>query len=78
MQVAILLYKYIYILCTYTGSLEISIATMKKGDRASEAEVYVFAFVPCHQIPKRSPDSLDPFLEPFVTEMEDIFIEGGV
>lgn len=58
------------------GAMEISIATMCKKDRASETEVYVFAFVPSHQLPKRFPSALDPFLEPFVRDVEVIFIEG--
>ena len=56
--------------------MDVSIATMSKADRASEAEVYVFTFVPCQLVPNHDPSALDPFLEPFLREMEDIFIEG--
>ena len=49
---------------------------MSKKYRAREEEVYVFGFVPSYLMPNKSPNALDPFLEPFVRDVEDSFIEG--
>jgi len=50
---------------------------MYKHERAATEEVYVVGFVPSHMLPKKRPNSLDPFLEPLVSEIENIFIEGN-
>lgn len=49
---------------------------MKKVDRASTDEVYVCGFVPCYALPNKMPWSIDPFLYPLITEIEDLFIDG--
>ncbi|KAL5497095.1 hypothetical protein EMCRGX_G013500 [Ephydatia muelleri] len=58
------------------GSIEVSIATMRKSDRSKVDEVYVCGFVPSYLLPNKCPVSLDPFLEPLVTEVLDLFING--
>lgn len=49
---------------------------MTKDDRSNTEEVYVCGFVPCYIVPNRMPWSLDPFLHPLITEIEDAFIDG--
>ena len=49
------------------GSIEVSIANMKKEDRNHVNEVYVVGFVPSHVVPN-VPEALDPFLHPLVDE----------
>ena len=60
----------------YVGSIEIQIATMSKAERHKTAEVYVCGFIPSYQLPNKTPCSLDPFLSPLISEIEDAFIEG--
>lgn len=59
-----------------TGAIEVSIANMYKEDRSATEEVYVVGFVPSHMLPKKQPNALDPFLEPLISEIENIFIDG--
>ena len=59
-----------------TGAIEVSIATMSKVKRCCTEEVYVVGFVPSYLLPKKRPISLDPFLEPFVRDIEEGFING--
>jgi len=61
----------------YIGSIELQIATMLKQDRVKGGEIYVCGFVPSYQLPNKMPWSLDPFLDPLITEIEDAFINGG-
>ena len=61
-----------------TGAIEISIGNMSKENRSATEEVYVVGFVPSYLLPKKTPIALDPFLEPLISEIEDIFIEGIV
>lgn len=49
---------------------------MYKKDRNATDEVYVVSFVPSHMLPKKRPNALDPFLEPLISEIENIFIDG--
>ena len=49
---------------------------MYKEERSAADEVYVVGFVPSYLLPKRQPNALDPFLEPLISEIEDIFIDG--
>ena len=66
-----------YIINIYVkGSIEVQIATMSKQDRANIDEVYVCGFVPAHMLPKKMPWSLDPFIHPLITEIEDALIDG--
>ena len=60
----------------HAGSIDFTIATMTKCDRSATSEVYVTGFVPCYQLPHKRPCSIDPFLHPFISEIEDIFING--
>ena len=56
--------------------MEVQIATMSKQDRANIDEVYVRGFVPAYMLLKKMPWSLDPFIHPLITEIEDAFIDG--
>ena len=58
------------------GSIEVSIATMKKCYRNSVDECYVTSFIPKHNLPTRQPNFMDPFMEPLVAELEKLFVEG--
>ena len=49
---------------------------MAKCDRSSTEEVYIAGFVPSYLLPHKRPCSLDPFLHPLITEIEDLFING--
>ena len=51
---------------------------MYKKDRCSVGEVYVCGFVPSYLLPKKRPNSIDPFLHPLIEEVEDIFINGKI
>lgn len=59
------------------GAIEVSIATVLKGDRSNSEAVYVCGYVPSYLPPKKSPNSLDPFLHPLVEEVEELFINGN-
>ena len=65
----------LYILCKL-GAFEIGIATMAKEKRLDVGEVYVLEFVPSYLLPKKRPVSLDPFMEPFIRDIEDGLING--
>jgi hypothetical protein len=58
------------------GAFEIGIATMEKEKRLDVREVYVLGFVPSYLLPKKRPVCLDPFMEPFIRDIEDGFING--
>ena len=58
------------------GTLEVSIANMDKSSRCHTDEVYVVGFVPKYLVPKRRSCSLDPFLHPLLSDLEDGFIDG--
>ena len=45
-------------------------------DRSKTDEVYVCGFVPSYTLPKKMPWSLDPFLHPLITDVENAFIDG--
>ena len=49
---------------------------MCKKDRSCKDEVYALAFVPSYLLPNKRAVSLDPFLEPLIREIEELFIEG--
>ena len=53
-----------------------SIATMSKEDRLCTEEIYTVGFVPSYDLPDARPNSIDPFLEPLVRDLEEGFIEG--
>eukprot|EP00111_Clytia_hemisphaerica_P012099 TCONS_00035538-protein len=59
-----------------SGSIEISIATMEKLHRSKNDHIYTTTFVPEHALPNKEPNALDPFLEPLITELEELFIDG--
>ena len=59
-----------------TGAIEVSIATMCKGERCPTDEVYVVGFVPSFLLPCKRSISLDPFLDPLIREIEG-FIHGN-
>ena len=58
------------------GAIEVTIANMAKAKRGKTDQVYVVGFVPSYQLPKSRPCSLDPFLHPLVSDIENIFING--
>ena len=51
---------------------------MSKEKRLEVGEVYVLSFVPSYLLPKKRPISLDPFMEPFIRDIEKGFINGTV
>ena len=53
-----------------------SIATMSKEDRLCSKEIYTVGFVPSYDLPEARPNSIDPFLEPLVRDLEEGFTEG--
>ena len=50
---------------------------MSKLDRSNAVETYTVGFVPSYVLPDKRPNSLDPFLQPLVEDLEKGFIEGG-
>ena len=58
------------------GAIEVTIANMAKAERSKTDQVYVVGFVPSYQLPKSRPCSLDLFLHPLVSDIENIFING--
>lgn len=67
--------EFFFPLCL-VGSIDFTIATMAKSDYSSTDEVYIAGFVPSYLLPHKRSCSLDPFLHPLITEIEDIFISG--
>lgn len=61
---------------TTIGAIEVSVATMAKEERLQTGEVYTVGFVPSYDLPDGQPNSIDPFLEPLVRDIEAGFIEG--
>ena len=49
---------------------------MAKEQRLQTGEVYTVGFVPSYDLPDARPNSIDPFLEPLVSDIEKGFIEG--
>ena len=58
------------------GAIEVSVATMTKEERLQTSEVYTVGFVPSYVLPDGQPESLDPLLEPLISDIEAGFIEG--
>lgn len=58
------------------GSIELTVANMEKEKRCLDENVFVSSFVPEHKLPNKQPSALDPFLDPLVTELEELFING--
>lgn len=58
------------------SALEVTLATMSKEELCQVDEVYVFGFVPSYLLPKKRPISFDPFMEPFIRDIEEGFING--
>lgn len=50
-------------------------ATMTKEERLQTSEVYTVGFVPSYDLPDGQPKSLDPFLEPLISDIEAGFID---
>ena len=49
---------------------------MSKVDRSKTEEVYVCGFVSSYALPNKMPWSLDPFISPLISDLEDAFIKG--
>ena len=62
-------------LCT-KGAIDVSVATMTKEERLQTGEVYTVGFVPSYDLPDKRSNSIDPFLEPLVSDLDNGFIEG--
>ena len=60
----------------WKGAIEVSVATMSKEERLQTGEVYTVGFVPSYDLPDGQPKSLDPFLEPLISDIEGADIEG--
>ena len=60
-----------------TGAIEVSIATMCKGERCYTDEIYVVGFVPSYLLPRKRSILLGPFLDPLIREIEGGFIRGN-
>lgn len=58
------------------GSVCFSIANLKKSDRNKTDEVYTLNFVPSSKLPNKTAHKYDPFLEPMIREIEELFING--
>lgn len=58
------------------GSYEVQIATMSQLDRLTVDGVYVCGFISNYMLPKKTPWSLDPFLHPLITKIEDAFMDS--
>lgn len=50
---------------------------MSKLNRSNAVETYTVGFVPSYVLPDKRPNSLDPFLQPLVADLEKGFIEGA-
>lgn len=57
------------------GSLEVTIANLRKEHRNHTDEVYVLGFVPLSSTPKL-PQTYDPFLQPLMEDLCEGFING--
>ena len=66
----------VYLLTIMIGAIDVSVATMAKEQRLQTGEVYTVGFVPSYDLPDARPNSIDPFLEPPVSDIENGFIEG--
>ena len=64
--------------CYFVGAIELSILNMCKKERQSTDEVYTLVFVPCSELPNRTPCCLDPFIKPIIDELKQLFIKGNV
>lgn len=58
------------------AAITITHACMSKVNRAESKYARVYSFIPTWQLPKHAPHKLDAFLEPLVTELEDLYIHG--
>lgn len=53
-------------------------ATMTKEEHLQTSEFYRVGFVPSYDLPDGQSKSLDPFLEPLISDIGAGFIEGKV
>jgi hypothetical protein len=51
---------------------------MSKANRCKDEETYTVGFVPSYLLPDGRPNSLDPFLDPLIADLETGFIKGMV
>ena len=66
----------VYLLTIMIGAIDVSVAAVAKEQRLQTGEVYTVGFVPSYDLPDARPNSIDPFLEPLVSDIENGFIEG--
>ncbi|XP_066914088.1 uncharacterized protein [Clytia hemisphaerica] len=59
-----------------SGSIEVTIANMEKRERSKSENVFVTSFVPEHHLPNKQPTALDPYLNPLIDELVELFING--
>ena len=49
---------------------------MEKLHRSQNDHIYTTTFVPEHALSNKEPNALDPFLEPLIEELQELFING--
>ena len=60
----------------FLGSIEVTIANMEKRERSKSENVFVTSFVPEHHLTNKQPTALDPYLNPLIDELVELFING--
>ena len=58
------------------AAITITHACMSKVNRADSKHSRVYSFIPVSQLQNNAPHKLDAFLEPLITELEDLYIYG--
>lgn len=59
-----------------TAAITITMRCMSKQDRCENRNAHVYSFIPMEQLPTDSPHKFDGFLEPLVSELEDLYMYG--
>ena len=58
------------------AAITITKGCMSKLDRCANKSAQVYSFVPVDQLPRECPHKLDGFLQPLLTELEDLYLYG--
>lgn len=59
-----------------TAAITITKGCMSKQDRSKNKNAQVYSFIPADQLPTDSPHKMDAFLEPLISEIEDLYMNG--
>lgn len=59
------------------AAITISNACMNKANRSFNKNARVYSFIPADQLPRDCPHKFDPFLQPLLSEIEDLYIAGA-